>query len=735
MKKVLMIAMAAACAAAFAQEAKKDAKPVDPAKAAAQAEKRAERMVKTAVGLIADKEEDRGVGMLEAVARMYPDSQAKYAAALELGRHFTGKRDFERALIELKKAFSATNDETRAESLLLQGELYIAKNQPGEAAMVFRRITQDFPTSDFANDAFFKIGQIHFAAGRWARASEAFEMVGTAVPASADTNSAVLAESGQRIYVHVTDKDLAVLAAMGEKSKVKLLGSDGDEEVVELAAFGKGDGDFIASCKTTVAPSAKGDGVLTVRGKDDVKVVYVDANTQTGEVNLNRNANASTVSSATLTFLDGAMRQKVKGVFVDQPAFVRLRDLDLDATDGKDKAKVVVKSMYRERPEPAPGELVAPPPPPDAPWLVRSEVEIDLEEVEPRAGIFAGRIVTRLIPADTNKIVQLPPGEIYANAEDKLVAEYTDQRHLAGVKPVQRTAEAVVLVGGSTEPQSIVAHASEATVQAKKLLLEAQLLQKWGAIFKEVGLMDSASEKSAEGLKRISEVFDLASRNTLERSVIESAYETRWNLFLVRNDLKNAVDTCNALVKRFPDTPLADRAFMQIAMARREEKAPGAEDAAIAIFNAILGLPVSQLKAEALYRIGETLETKARKAAASSRNRHAKPDFSAAITAYSRCAEGYPSSAFAGESYKRMVDYYVSIKSFSKATEIINRVLEDYPDAPWLDEMLLKWGVILHRQGDREGAVAKFRQILEEYPGGKAAKQATSFLKRLEEDE
>ena len=62
-------------------------------------------------------------------------------------------------------------------------------------------------------------------------------------------------------------------------------------------------------------------------------------------------------------------------------------------------------------------------------------------------------------------------------------------------------------------------------------------------------------------------------------------------------------------------------------------------------------------------------------------------------------------------------------------------MLEDYPDAPWLDEMLLKQGVVLHRQGDREGAVAKFRQILEEYPGGKAAKQATNFLKRLEEDE
>ena len=64
---------------------------------------------------------------------------------------------------------------------------------------------------------------------------------------------------------------------------------------------------------------------------------------------------------------------------------------------------------------------------------------------------------------------------------------------------------------------------------------------------------------------------------------------------------------------------------------------------------------------------------------------------------------------------------------------MINRVFEDYPDAPWLDEMLVKWGVILHRQGDKEGATLKFRQVLEEYPNGKAAKMAAQFLKRLED--
>lgn len=738
MKTLVAIGLAMVCAVAYSDEAKStkksDAtKQVDAVKEAKQAERRAMRMVKNALSLMAEKEEDRALNMLEAVPRMYPTSQARYSAYLELGRYFISKRDFDRALVELKRVSEAQSEDVRAESLFLQGELFLAKSQSGEAAMVFRRLSQDFPTSEFANDAFFKIGQIHFAAGRWARATEAFEMVGTAVPRSADTNALVIAEAGQRIYVHVTDKDLAVLASMGEKTRVKLTGSDGDSETLELSPFGKGDGDFIASCKTTPQPTKVGDGILTVRGGQKIKVDYVDANTQNGEINKNREAQANTASSASIAFLDGAMRQKVNGVFADQPSFIRLRDLDLDVTDGVDKAKVLVKVTYRERPEAAPGETIAPPPAPDAPWLTRSEMEVTLSETGPRTGVFAGRVTVRLQPADTNKIVKLPAGEIYANAEDKLVAEYEDALHLGGADIEKRTAESVVLVGGSTEPQSVVAHASQATIQAKKLLLEAKLLYKWGAIFKDVGLEESAKEKSEEGLVRISSLFDLSTRNTLDRSILEEAYEARWNLFLIRDDLKNAVATCNALVTRFPDTILADRAFMRIAMARREEKSPKAEDNAIAVFNAILGLPTSQLKAEAQYRIGETLEIKAKKSASRKSGRQAKPNFAAAMKAYQACADAYPSSSYAGESYKRMVDYSISIKTYARALEMINRVFEDYPDAPWLDEMLVKWGVILHRQGDKEGATSKFRQVLEEYPNGKAAKMAAQFLKRLED--
>ena len=112
MKTLVAIGLAMVCAVAYSDEAKStkksDAtKQVDAVKEAKQAERRAMRMVKNALSLMAEKEEDRALNMLEAVPRMYPTSQARYSAYLELGRHFISKRDFDRALVELKRAAEA----------------------------------------------------------------------------------------------------------------------------------------------------------------------------------------------------------------------------------------------------------------------------------------------------------------------------------------------------------------------------------------------------------------------------------------------------------------------------------------------------------------------------------------------------------------------------------------------------------------------------------------------------
>ena len=701
-------------------------KAADAAEAKAKVEARAQRAVRNAVSLFAQNEDERAIGMLEAVGRMYPDAVARFNANLELGRHFLDKRDFDRAGAELRTAQRSPLEAVQAESLLLQGHLCNTRGQTGEAMMILRRLTQDYPTSPFSNDAYFLIGQIHFDAHRWTRAAEAFQMVGTAVPETG-TNETVLAEAGQRVFVHVKDKDLSVLQALGDKSEVVLESKSGDREKATLEPFGKGDGDFIASVRTSSDPSKPGDGVLTVHGAEELKVSYVDRNTEGGEVAKTLSAGSKVVSTGSIAFMDGAMRQRVRGVFVGQPAIIRVRDLDLDVTEKADKAKVTVRVQYRERPEPPPGadpNDPPPPPAPDAPWLTRDEVELDLAETADRSGVFLGRITPKILA--TNETAAA--GEIAVQPEDRLSVVYVDERYLDGKKPVDRTSEAMVLVGGSTEPQSIMAHANEPTVQAKKLLLEAQLLYKWGSIFKDVGLAASANAKADEGLARVEDIFDLMKRNSLERDVVEGAYEVRWNLLLVKNRLDAAIQTCKALVRKYPDTLLADRAFMQIANANREKDTPESLHSALQVYNSIVQLETSPLRAEAQFRIGEIMETLAKRSVREGE----KPDFSSAMVAFKRCADAYPNSSFAGESIKRVVDYFISIRDYNRAQETLDRVFQDYPDAPWLDEMLLKWGVVCHRLGNRAEAIAKFHRLLEEYPGGAPAKQAQGFLKKLE---
>ena len=725
MKNTLMILALAVAAAAWAQgpEAGDKKAPMN----AKQVEARATRMIKNALTLFESGEDERGVSMLEAVPRMYPESAARFRAELELGRHYLDKRVFDKAAVALRASLKSTDNELNAEALLLEGQLHLAKGAPGEAVMSLRRLTQDYPTSAFANDAFFLIGQIHFEAGRWTRASEAYAMVGTAVPEDdSSTNAVVLAEAGQRIYVHVHDKDIAVLAATGGKANVELEGPEGDREQADLSGFGAS-GDFLASVETTSEETKPGDGKLTVRGSQAIKVNYVDANDENGKSNVRRLAEAKVVSSGTVTFMDGAQRQKVSGVFVGQPAFIRLKDLDLDVSAKPDKATVKVAALYRERPEIPPGETVAPPPAPDAPWLVRGETDVELTETGDRTGVFTGRIVPQLMKG-TNAPA-LPRGEIAVNPEEKIRVTYDDALHIRGDKPETRTAEAYVLVGASTEPQSIVAHASEATVQAKKLLLEGQLLCQWGRIFKDTGLDTNAKAKAEEGLDRVDEIMQLAKRFPLERSVVEEAYQVKWSLQLVVGDLDLAIATCRELVRLYPDTALADRAFLEIGKARAAVKNHESLRNAIQVFNAVTRLPNSPLKAEAQFRVGEALEELAR---LRSRGSARRPDYSQAMVAFRRCAETYPNSSYAGDSFKRVIDYYISVRDYPRAVEVLERVFQDYVDAPWLDEMLLKWGVVCHRQGRRDEAIEKFHRVVEEYPGGQAARQASNFLKKLE---
>ena len=100
-----------------------------------QIEARARRMVDNAVELLENNEESRAVGMLEAVPRMFADAPSRFRAHLELGRHLTEKRQFDRAAAELRRAQGSEDRELQAEALLLLGRCHLARGNSGDAAM------------------------------------------------------------------------------------------------------------------------------------------------------------------------------------------------------------------------------------------------------------------------------------------------------------------------------------------------------------------------------------------------------------------------------------------------------------------------------------------------------------------------------------------------------------------------------------------------------------------------
>ena len=728
-ESLMLMAIAILCFAGnvFAQEQATTESSENTGLTLRQMETRAKRMISNAEELLKSGETERAISSLEAVPRMFPETQARFVASLVLGKHRVSKRQMDKAMIDLRTALNAEDPEVRAETLLWQAKLYMQTGRANEAVMILRRITQDFPTSAFANDAYFEIGQIHFEAGRWARASEAFRMVGTAVPASpsdAKVSVPVLVEAGQRLFVNVIDRDLAVLNQMGEKSYVTIEAASGDKKVVELIPYGRGDeGATLASIETTPEQTKPNEERLTIRGGDELTVTYIDKTTADGRVNVPVVAKAKVVSTGVIAFMDGAYRQRVNGVFANQPAFIRLRDLDLSVNAQPDKAKVTVIARYLP-PKPtaeeiAEGAMLVPDD--EQIWLERGRLDVILTETGNHTGVFEGRFFPVLEGVTGGD-------RLFVMPDDKVTVEYLDERHLNGSTPELRTAEVVILVGGSTEAQSIMAASSVPTVQARKLLLEAQLFLQWGSIFKDVGLFNQASAKAQEGLDRIAEIMTLASQHSLDRSVIEYAYAARWDLLLVQDKLGEAIQTCQQLMRRYPDTLLADMAFMKIAAARVASPHQHEIQEGIRVYQTVLAMPNSIFKAEAQFRIAEAQEMLAKMQA---EGRDRPPDYTAAIHSYRVCAETFPDSSFAGESFKRIINYYINVRDFSRAIETLERVSQDYPDAPWMDDMLVRWGLVLNRMGNRQGAIEKFRKVVEEYPGGAAAQQASENLKRL----
>ena len=314
---------------------------------------------------------------------------------------------------------------------------------------------------------------------------------------------------------------------------------------------------------------------------------------------------------------------------------------------------------------------------------------------------------------------------------DKVVMKYVDQESVLSQDPRTLTSTATVFIGGTgTDVNPGNPEVADLVLQSKKNLIEAKILLELASIFKKVGLVDKAKGYSTEGLSKIENVLDIAEKVALERETIEAAYNTKWDLLLAEGRMKEAVGVCRRLVSLYPDSVLVDRALMSVAKtyAKKEDF-----QQAISMFNAIQSLPKTDLKAEAAFCIAQTMEAQAIASVVTNHEgERSAPNLAAAMQAYKRCSERYPESLYAGNAIDKMCEYHIDVsKNYPRVLDILEQAFIDYPDAEFLDKMLLRWVVAAYRMGRYELAMEKCQQLMSEYPDSPLIPKAVAFRKKI----
>ncbi len=717
---------AAVCVAASVAAAQGDAKGRATASAAGDLEAR--RLLDRAQELLQSGERERGVKMIETVLEQYPSSRMIYPACLALGKHFIEANQQVLAISHLNRLkvlepadglAQGGDRELFLEAMYLIGVAYFQTRQYNMAFPVLRHITSKYPNSVWANQAHYYIGMCHFSQQNWNKAIEALSLVGTFV--DPDSPTTAYAEAGRRFYVKVEDPDFPVLLALGKKVMVTLTTGRGDKEEIECIPLTADATVVIGSIPTAIGAARPGDRILQVIGGEEVTTSYVDESTEAGETNVGRASKVRVVSTGLLDFMLGDFDARAAAAFLGQPLFIQLLDVDLDASDQAETRRMTVLSRYKYRSEDDDQSAFT-----DEGALryeTRDRVEVVLTEqgaAPIRSGRFTGKVAVEL--AQENQPIDQADSVLACLVGDEIVISYTDELHIGGETP--RVVEAAIPVVGEVDnrPRATQDVVFDPVLRARKNLVEATAYLELARIFHSMGLMKGTKEKTVEGLSRVEAVIR-ARNQDVSADIKQEAFKLKWELHIEAEELNAALSTCSLFSQLYPQSPLVDQALMGIGSIRIESRD---YDEAIRIFRQITTLKHSEAKAEAQFRIAQTIELQDE---ASTKKGQL---LSRAIQEYKTCAERYPESPYAGESLAKLIDYNISKGDFSQANSLLEQTFQDYPDASFLDSMLMKWVLVAYQSGDFAKAKEKCNKLLFEYPESRHAETARQVLPRIE---
>lgn len=750
-----------------AQDAGEDSAPQ---RKAVTVDRRAKHLYDKAIELMEYKQYERGLQMLNTVVRDNQGTLLAHRAHMAMGKHFLEQHKNKEALTHfqlLTRLLTPTPGEKLAEeeeglyheALFQAGFSQYQAGHYNAAFPLFRRLTEVAGKSKWANMAYFYIGMSHYNLKNWNKAIDALSLVGTEVEDSGEEMGRI--EIGQRFYAKIQDADIPVLRKLNKPVKAKINVSSGDSEVISGVPVPGKKHQMLTSAPTAIGQPKPNDGVLQMVGGDTLKVTYLDDSTLAGKKNVARTGTVRAVSTGTVGFYLGDNSTPAYIAYPGEPQVIVLRDADLDTSPRPETTKLTVKSMYKvEASEAAEDsedvlDIFAAEDKEEEVWEERDSITLTLTETNEdagkdknknpnntaRTGTFVGKIKLAAVEAGADPT---PSDDVlHCDELDELAVKYVDQVHLYGDEPRETSARIKVsgsVNSGVSADQYVV---FDELLRARKGSVEAEALVGLGEIYKDMGLDSRAAERADVALKKINPI--IMDRNKLPGELVESAFQLKWESELLKDNFSAATATCLAFNRLYPESVLADQALMTLGRGLTDK---GEYDQAVTTYKRVLELKNPISAAEAQFRIGHTLQKKAEeqieaadltnskwgatgKAAVSAQQRAMAP----AMAAYRATYERYPESSYAADALGKVVRYYVDTENHAQAADLLEQVFADYPDAAFLDEMLMLWAEVAYNMGDPAMAQAKLQQLIFDYPSSSFVSEARKKLAALEGEE
>ena len=332
------------------------------------------------------------------------------------------------------------------------------------------------------------------------------------------------------------------------------------------------------------------------------------------------------------------------------------------------------------------------------------------------SGVFRGNVVLaraeEIVAGDA--VLQALPG-------DEIRIVYQDESNTSDTA-VQRRFAAKCLEGNIGGVRVTRTEITDQELRVQTQLKTADALTKIGNRYKEFGLDTKAKQKYDQALATCESVMPDVRR--LRGRLLEETYVQLWHVYFEMDRLNLAAAMCERLQREFPASGFVDDALLQLGDVARAE---GDINRAIGIYTRLANMQTSQLRGEAQFGIAECYEAMATDATEASaiqlRDR--------AFQEYKKVYDQFPDSGRVGEAVAKMANHYYDQQDYARAIDTFETVLENQPDAKYLDVILFNYGRCLYRLNRRGEARQRFEQLIGDFPESNLATDAKQIAEAL----